>query len=201
MLWRLSLIAAQRRDHTWSNILHTFQRHWVAPYLHLWGLFCPSGKAPGHRGSQDANSFPNPDWYLGKKEIITEAVLVYSGKELSLHAICKFPKRRGTLWKGSSSSSTIFIYTWAPAQRQRSQWSSKSCSLEGCLAPRGASPPLKTNNFIWCLLFQRLLCGSYHPEISISLLAPHCYIHLRSRLKKWYWLTDQQTALNGILDV
>ena len=31
------------------------------PFLTFWGLFRPSGSAPGHRGSSLANSFPNPD--------------------------------------------------------------------------------------------------------------------------------------------
>ena len=43
-----------------------------ASYLHRWGLFCPSGRAPGHRGSQDANSFPKPDWYLEKERDSTD---------------------------------------------------------------------------------------------------------------------------------
>ena len=47
----------------------------VASYLHRWGLFCPSGKAPGHRGSQEANSFPNPDWYLKKQRKTSPCVL------------------------------------------------------------------------------------------------------------------------------
>ena len=39
------------------------------------GQFLPCGRAPGHRGSSVANSFPNPDIYF------SSAILKYSARE------------------------------------------------------------------------------------------------------------------------
>lgn len=49
---------------------------WSDPFLNILNT-CPSGKAPGQRGSSEVNSLPNPDMYYKTKEHFIQRSISY----------------------------------------------------------------------------------------------------------------------------
>ena len=139
-----------------------------ASYLHRWGLFCPSGRAPGHRGSQDANSFPKPDWYLEKERDSTE-ISCQHGLFLIIIIVTIYPPPDLHLISPDLRCPSCLSKAWAHTGRE-------TCWRLG-------APVLPCLYLIIFILFKKIIF-SFPVETPPPTPAANQWVHLRPLLRR-----------------
>ena len=132
---------------------------------------------------------PKPGLVSWKRGDHTHLVLLHhrglsnhSEKELSLHAMCKKVRhilKRLLLYINNLHHHLSSCSAAALSVKLEVMLVGRLAGRLPGASGRQSSPKEKCFLFYVCIFIFKGLCASYHPEIPIPLLAPHCYIHIR----------------------